>query len=103
MKTHSTKNTFSTSSGERLTRTQIERNVRQAKAQKIDEQIYCDGYNYCEQCNKNASSGPLDCSHTMSVKECLESGMAEKTFSLSNIRILCRECHQVHDGKNIYE
>jgi len=102
MKSHSNKNTYSTTDGHRLTRDQIERNVRKAKAQKVEEQLYCDGYNYCEKCGKNASTGPLDCSHTTSVKECLETGQAELSFSLSNIKILCRTCHQQHDGLNIF-
>ena len=56
------------------------------------------GYNYCEQCLINANAGqPLDVSHKESVKVCLESGQAQKAYSVDNLRVLCRKCHREHD------
>ena len=81
MKNFSNKNTYATSYGTRLTRDQIERKVRKAKFEKITSQMHTYGYCFCEICRKNANAGePLDCSHTISVKEALESGRAELAY-----------------------
>lgn len=93
----STKNTYSTSTGERLTRSQIESRIRTAKAQKIDHFTFEHGYVFCEECGINASNARIDCSHTISVKECLETGRAELSYDIDNVRLLCRECHSLHD------
>ena len=98
MKPFSNKNTYKESSGARVTRGLIERRTREAKAKKIDLQLLEHGYNFCEECGRNASSGErLDCAHTISVKECLESGRAELAYDVNNIRILCRPDHRKQD------
>ena len=98
MKLHSKKNTYSTSGGTRLTRSQIESRIRAAKSTVIDRQLLSHGYNFCEECGVNASGGePLDCAHDVSVKECLESGRAELAYDTMNIEVLCRPCHRKKD------
>ncbi len=98
MKPFSDSNTYKESSGARLTRGNIERKIKQSKAKKIDSQLLEHGYNFCEECGRNASSGEyLDCAHTIPVKECLESSRAELAYNVDNIRMLCRPCHRKQD------
>ena len=62
MKNHSNNNTYSTSYGTRLTRSQIESLIRKAKEKKLDKQLLEHGYNFCERTGKNKNCGePLDC------------------------------------------
>lgn len=98
MKPFSNNNTYSTTTGERLNRQQIETRIRKAKGLLIDQQLLHYGYNFCQSCGINQNAGiPLDCSHTVSVKECLETGKAELAFDVDNMRVLCRRCHNEHD------
>ena len=101
MKAFSTTNSYYTSDGERLNRAQIETRIRKAKAEKIDQFLLENDYCFCEQCGVNASNTRIDCSHVVSVKECLESGFAEKAFDVENIKLLCRSCHNKHDNTYI--
>lgn len=98
MKMYSDKITYGTSSGERFTRAEIERKIRKAKAEKLVRHIDTYDYYFCEDCGVNASAGiPIDCSHDISVKECLESSRAQLSWSVDNITLRCRRCHNVHD------
>ena len=97
MKQFSTTNTYLTSTGERLNRAQIETRIKKAKAEKIDQFTLENDYCFCEECGVNASNARIDCSHDVSVKECLETGFAEKAFDVENIKLLCRNCHNEHD------
>lgn len=92
-------NTYRTSDGTRVTKKEIDRRIHQAKQWKLDDQMSEFGFHFCEECGRNDDL-PLDCSHTISVKECQESGRSEMAWSLDNIRILGRKCHAIHD-KNI--
>ena len=99
MKNHSTTNTYSTSYGTRLTRSELENLIRKAKAKKLDCQLMEFGYNFCEKTGKNRNAGePLDCAHIVSVKVALETGRAELCFDTNNIIILCRSEHRKHDN-----
>jgi hypothetical protein len=91
-------NSFTCSDGTKITKQLIETRVKQAKKMVLQVQFDEYGYNFCEECKINASNMiPLDCSHTISVDECQKSRRAELAFDESNIRILCRNCHQKHD------
>lgn len=80
-------NTVSTSYGDRLTTSVIDSRIRKAKAKKYLELEF----NACERCNSN--QGRLDMSHIISVKECKESGRAELAYTVDNLELLCRDCH----------
>ena len=88
-------NTYQTSAGERIAKGKIDRNIRFAKAQKLREFKNNHGYYFCEDCN--TSSGRIDCSHTISVDECQKSGRAELAWTIDNIKLRCRPCHNKHD------
>lgn len=90
-------NSYKKSDGTRISKTAIDRRVRDAKSQKLEDQQLEHGYNFCEKCGKNASDTYLDCSHVVSVDECQKSGRAELAYDKDNIRILCRDCHKKHD------
>ena len=96
-------NHFSTSTGERISKAEIDRRVREAKQEKINRMNEEYGYIFCEVCGINGNAGvPLDCSHTISVDECQKSGQAELAWSVDNIKIRCRRCHQIHDHTDLY-
>jgi len=89
-------NTYKTSTGERISKSKIDKLIRKAKSEKVREQFNDFGYNFCEQCG--ISSGTyLDCSHDISVKKCQEDGKSERAFNVKNLTILCRKCHQKKD------
>ena len=93
-------NSYSTTEGIRFTRQQIENRIRRAKAAVIEAQYLAHGFNFCQQCHRS-SGDYLDCAHKIPVKVCLENGMAELSWDMQNIRILCRDCHQKYDKLNI--
>lgn len=93
-------NTYSTSNGERFTQAQIDRKIRQAKAQLIENQLNDFGYNFCEQCGKSRGDY-LDCSHDISVKKAKEEGQTELCWKVQNMTLLCRTCHQEKDKLNL--
>jgi len=89
-------NTYGLSDGSRMTRSQIESRINNAKNQKVRDFLIDHDYYHCEACG--VSSGDrFDCAHTKPVKECLENGEAELAWDLSNIRLLCRGCHKKQD------
>ena len=88
-------NTFQTSLGERISKGKIDRNVRHAKAEKIRQYKNDHGYMFCEDCGTN--QGPIDCSHDISVNECQNTGCTELAWSVKNITLRCRSCHNKHD------
>jgi len=95
-------NSYKTSTGERIAKSEIDRRVRLAKKQAIANQILEFGYNFCSNPDcKNPNQGPFDCSHTKSVDECQKEGKSELAWDVKNIQILCRTCHQAHDGLNL--
>jgi 5-methylcytosine-specific restriction endonuclease McrA len=93
-------NHFKMSDGTRISKEEIDRRVKEAKKQKLADQLEAEGYNFCQDCGK--SSGVyLDCSHVISVKKCQESGHSEWSWDLENIKIICRDCHQKLDGLDL--
>ena len=93
-------NRYKTSQGEYMNKDYIDRKIREAKAKLISKHIDEYGYVFCVKC-KRSDVPPYDCSHIISVKECQETERSELAFSLDNIEILCRKCHQKKDGLNL--
>ena len=93
-------NYFHTSSGERVSKQRIDRNVRNAKQMRLIEQAEMYGYNFCSVCLRNDCK-PIDCAHTESVDSCQKNGYAEKAWDLKNIEIVGRSCHRAHDLNGI--
>ncbi len=91
--------TYSDSFGNRIEKSVIDRRVKIAKKQLLQNQIDEHGYNFCEEC-KRSSGVYLDCSHNVSVKECQESGRSELAYDVNNMEVLCRTCHQIKDKTN---
>ena len=89
-------NHYRTSTGERISKLEIDKRVRQAKKEKLQEQFEKYGYNFCEECLRNDDK-PIDCSHVISVDECQKSGRSELAWDKDNIRILGRKCHKIYD------
>lgn len=94
-------NTYKDSQGNRYTQPEIERRVREAKKQLLQNQLFDFQYNFCEECGHNGSGTRLDCSHTISLKEAKESGRTELSWDVSNLRVLCRNCHSEYDKNNL--
>lgn len=93
MKKTSTTNTYTTSSGEKLTREVIEHRIRKAKKKFIENYLDTHEYFCCERF-KNVD-GRLDVSHIVSVKYCLENGMSELAYSEDNFELLSNIAHQL--------
>lgn len=94
-------NTYKDSHGNRHPQHRIDRKIRVAKEKKLEQQRFEHGYNFCEECGSNGHGTRLDCSHVVSVKEAKETGRTELCWTISNIRILCREHHQEKDKLNL--
>ena len=89
-------NSYASSDGSRLKQSVIESLIKKAKKEKLRQQYDDAGFNYCEDCG--VSNGTyLDCSHNISVKKAKEMGKTELCFDVENIKIRCRNCHQIHD------
>ena len=84
-------NTFACSTGERIVKGKIDRNIRFAKAQKIREWKNDHGREYCEACGTN--QGRIDCSHIISVKNAQNTGRTELAWQVANIKLHCAKCH----------
>jgi len=92
------KPTYQTTSGERLTRSQIETRITKAKAEKLESQREEHDYNFCEDC-KRSTGTYLDCSHNESVRVSLAEGRAELTWDhKKGMKVRCRPCHLKHDN-----
>lgn len=102
-------NYYRKSNGDKVGKSEIDRNVNKAKAEKVKRQYEDNGYNFCEKCNKEGQPSGinrmelsiLDCSHNISVDECQKSGRSELAWDLDNIEILCRYHHQIKDGLDL--
>jgi hypothetical protein len=93
-------NTYSTTNGERYTTEEINRKMKKAKAELLDEQRQIHGYNFCIKC-KNNDCKPVDCSHDISVKWAKENGQAELCWDKSNMEPVGRNCHKIKDKLNL--
>ncbi|HET8885585.1 MAG TPA: hypothetical protein VFM70_04440 [Salinimicrobium sp.] len=91
-------NTYKCSDGTRVTQAQVDRRIKQAKAKKLQQAIEEKGYIACEECHRNDCK-PVDCSHTISVKEAKETGRTELCWDYeNNIKLRGRPCHAKYDG-----
>lgn len=97
MKKYSTTNKYSTSSGEKFTRLQIESYIRAAKKDVLKHQFDVHGYNFCSVCKRNDCI-PIDCSHIVPVSYCLSNGKAELAWDINNILPMGRKCHKIKDN-----
>ena len=87
------KPTYKTSTGERVTQSQIESRMRVAKQNVLQSQFDEHNYNFCVECGKNASGTRLDMSHDISIKSAKEQGKTDLCWDEENIKVRCRECH----------
>ena len=92
--------TYRTSSGERVTKKEIDIRVRKAKKEKLRLHLEEYGYYFCTKCENNDDT-PIDCAHVVSVNDCQKMGYVELAWDLNNIMILGRKCHAEHDKNNI--
>ena len=90
-------NSYQTSTGERLPKGRIDRNVRKAKELKLAQFLDYHGYYFCEDCH--TSHGRIDCSHTISVKYAQETRRTELAWDINNIKLRCASCHDILDAK----
>lgn len=90
-------NHYTDSEGNKRSKSEIDRLVREAKLSRKKFQIDTEGYNFCESCG--TSSGRLDCSHKVSVNDCQKRKEfpLELAWDIDNIQVLCRKCHQKYD------
>ena len=93
-------NYYFTSSGERVSKSVIDRRVREAKETKINQMLDKYGFIFCEDCKRNDCK-PVDCSHDISVKECQESRRTELAWDVNNITMRGRACHRKWDNSGI--
>lgn len=93
-------NHYQTSTGERVSQSQIDYRIRQAKAKKVANFFDEHSYYHCEECKRSSGSW-FDCSHIVSVKEAKESGKTELCWDVNNITLLCRSCHTKRDNLNL--
>lgn len=91
---------YRTSDGDMIEKKVIDRKVRESKALLLQLQKDKYGYNFCEKCKRNDCL-PLDCAHIISVSDCQKQGRSEYAWSVSNMQVLGRKCHQEHDKLNI--
>ena len=89
-------NTYSTSEGERLTTSQIDRKTTKAKEQLLQNYLDEHGYLFCETCKRNDCI-PITCAHIISVKEAKETGRAELCFDINNMVVEGLPCHKIRD------
>jgi hypothetical protein len=89
-------NTYSTSFGDRISKSVIDARVREAKRKLLETQILEYGYNFCEDC-KRSTGVYLDCSHNESVDKCQKEGRSEEAYNVDNLKVRCRDCHRKHD------
>lgn len=91
------KPTYQTSTGQRVTQSQIESRMRVAKENVIQAQLDEHGYNFCVECGKNGNGTRLDMSHNISIKSAKEQGKTELCWDEENIKVRCRSCHEKLD------
>jgi len=93
-------NTYSTSTGERVSKSTIDSRVREAKHKLLYNYVLEFGYVFCSKC-KRSQGVQLDCAHIVSVDECQKQGCSEKAYDVDNLKVLCRECHKKQDGLDL--
>ena len=93
-------NYLTTSEGEKISRSQFDRRILEAKKEKLYN--FFDEHNryFCEVCLSN-NCKPIDNSHDVSVKKCIEMGKPELAYDVNNITLRGRDCHNKHDTNYI--
>ena len=93
-------NFITTSEGERITRKVFDHRIERAKreAKNYHKENY--EYLFCTHCNRNDDK-PVDAAHEISVDKCIKMGKPELAYSVHNIIILGRKCHEKHDKLNL--
>lgn len=86
-------NSYKCSDGSRIDQSKIDRKIRNAKSELLTRQLEEYGYHFCDDCGANEHSGPLDCSHNISVGDAKKMGRTELAWTISNLRVRCRKCH----------
>jgi len=91
-------NSYYDSSGNSYSQNQVNNNITNAKAEKIDTMISDYGYVFCEDCKINSSAGEfIDCSHDISVQQAKNERKVELSWDVNNITMRCRPCHRKWD------
>jgi hypothetical protein len=93
-------NSYKQSDGTRISQATLERKIKAAKEQKLNDFFDEHGYWVCEDCWRNDCL-PIDCSHNVSIDEAKKTGRAELCYSVANIKLRGRECHRHHDKNKI--
>lgn len=93
--------TYRCSDGTRVSQAQIDRRVKKAKAQKLQQLLDEQNFFSCEECKHNGSGTKLDLSHDVSLKDAKERGETELCWDVENLTLLCRSCHQKKDRLNL--
>lgn len=102
-------NTYKCSDGTRISKAQIDRNVRRAKEEVLQDQLNDRGYVYCVDCDRHGYPDEvddmefrlIDCSHTKSVDWCQKNGCTELAWDKSNIKPRCRFHHNQLDKTSL--
>tara|TARA_X000001382_G_scaffold25412_3_gene15986 strand:+ start:975 stop:1463 length:489 start_codon:yes stop_codon:yes gene_type:complete len=95
-------NSYFSSDGTRYSRSEVDKKIKNAKKEIIQEQLDEFGYNFCVDCKINANAGvSIDCSHTKSVSDCINDGVLELAWYKPNIKPRCRDCHNKIDGNDV--
>lgn len=97
------------SNGEKISKAEIDRKIKQAKENIIHRQKDWYGYNFCQECQRNGFPKNadqmklliLDVSHIISVDKCQKTGRSELAFDPENMEILCRHHHEIRDKLNL--
>lgn len=89
-------NYYRMSNGQKVSKSTIDRKVREAKQKKLYDFLDEHNYYFCEDCNRS-DVYPIDCSHDISVDQCQKTGHSELAWDIDNITLRCRKCHIKHD------
>lgn len=89
-------NKYTLSNGLKIEKSAIDRNIRKAKEQKLNEHYDLYSRYVCTKCFRNDCI-PIDVSHIESTDSCQKNGYAEKSWDLNNLQVIGRRCHQKHD------
>lgn len=93
-------NSYKCSDGTKVTQAQIDRNIRKAKIQLLNDCMVKYGYIFCQECRRNDCK-PIDCSHKKSVQQCKNEGKTELCWNVENMKLLGRDCHKKLDKLNL--
>ncbi len=85
--------TYRTSTGERVTQSQIDGNIRKAKSEFILEVEP-----FCSNCGTTGNR--LTISHTLSVDKCKKLGLSDLTWDKNNFNLECMDCHMIWEHSN---